>query len=131
MKNKLLLGLLIILSAYSCSEDYEDLEENSFAPTEANFSVEESEDKPDVHTKIKLGEKLKNPYTVENMQAAFNYYNLHVPDSPFKKKRVVAMNHKITFNVCDLKNRLLNNNPTISNALHQLFNSYGYCVPQL
>ena len=103
MKNKLLLGLLIILSAYSCSEDYEDLEENSFAPTEANFSVEESEDKPDVHTKIKLGEKLKNPYTVENMQAAFNYYNLHVPDSPFKKKRVVAMNHKITFNVCDLK----------------------------
>lgn len=117
MKNKFLLGLLIILSAYSCNEDDEDLREHSLVPTEANFSVEESEDKPDVHTKIKLGEKLKNPFTVENLQAAFNYYNLHVMDSPFKRKRVVATHHKITFNVWDLKKRLLNNHPTMSSAL--------------
>jgi hypothetical protein len=47
-------------------------------------------DKPDVHTQIVLGEKLKNPYTVTNMQAAFNYYNSIVTNSKFNNRIVVA-----------------------------------------
>lgn len=50
-------------------------------------------DKPDVHTRIILGKQLVNPYSVKNMQNAFNYYNLVVPNSRFAG-RVIASTHK-------------------------------------
>ena len=49
-----------------------------------------SNNKPDIHTQIVLGGKIKNPYTVKNMQSAFNYYNSIIGNSHFINKIVKA-----------------------------------------
>lgn len=38
--------------------------------------------------RIIIGEKLPNPYSVTNMQAAFDYYNAHIDNSQFEEKIV-------------------------------------------
>lgn len=96
MKLKILVGLLVVMSIYACTEDFDSFEENASPEfIEANFSAEFSDEKPDIHSKIILGEKLINPYSVENMQAAFNYYNANVPDSPFQRKKISATHYYI------------------------------------
>lgn len=55
-------------------------------------------DKPDEHMQIVLGKKLENPYTVKNMQNAFDYYNSVILDSPFKGKKVEATHYYIKIN---------------------------------
>ncbi len=50
---------------------------------------------PDVHTQIILGDVLENPYSVESMRAAFDFYNNNVPDSPYREKEVVATHYYI------------------------------------
>ncbi|MBW2960333.1 hypothetical protein [Mesonia aestuariivivens] len=58
--------------------------------------------------------------------------NVNLPGSnDFDLSAIFNVLGSNTHDVCDLKNRLLNNNPTMINGLHQSFNSYGYCVPQL
>lgn len=83
--------LVSLIGLFSCEEDYLQEELCSDIP-EANTemltdrSVEERgfpEQK-----RIVLGEKLKNPYSVKNMQYAFDYYNLNIKNSPFVGKKV-------------------------------------------
>lgn len=45
--------------------------------------------------RIVLGQQLPNPYTVKNMQAAFDYYNAHVENSQFENKNVGATHQYI------------------------------------
>jgi len=81
----------------SCSDD--PISQNDASSETSNYSSRLNEnDKPDVHTQIILGEKLENPYSVENMQKAFDYYNSVVSNSPFKEKRVNPTHYYIKIN---------------------------------
>jgi hypothetical protein len=74
----------------SCNDD-EILKDSENSKSNNTLAMRTNEnDKPDEHMPIVLGEKLKNPYTVANMQSAFNYYNTVVPNSPFEGKIVEA-----------------------------------------
>ncbi|MEM9679173.1 MAG: hypothetical protein AAF901_02515 [Bacteroidota bacterium] len=98
MSKKFLFSAMVIaLGICSCSEDLDSIEntlpESTFSTSEM-MRISEDE-KPDFHSKIILGKKLKNPYSVTHMQAAFDYYNRHVTDSPFKKTRVRTTHYYI------------------------------------
>ena len=55
--------------------------------------------------------------------------NVNLPGSnDFDLSAIFNVLGSNTHDVCDLKKRLLNNHPTMSSALHQLFNYYGYCI---
>ena len=87
--------LLLCFLIFGCSKDIEESVSDFDAQKieNSNLASRISEnDKPDIHSLIVLGNKLNNPYSVTNMQAAFNYYNQNVPKSPFKK-RVVKATH--------------------------------------
>lgn len=78
----------------SCNED--EILERSGKPETSSVSGRTNEnDKPDKHMQIVLGQKLINPYTVTNMQSAFNYYNSVVTNSPFKDRIVEATHYYI------------------------------------
>ncbi|MCF6296096.1 MAG: hypothetical protein L3J25_10465 [Flavobacteriaceae bacterium] len=73
----------------SCNDDLETNKEGQSISFDSGIAMRIGEnDKPDFHTKIVLGEQLKNPYSVANMKNAFSYYNEKVSNSPFKKKKV-------------------------------------------
>jgi len=78
----------------SCSEEFETFENESFDSSSAVFK-NLSDDKPDFHKKIILGKRLNNPYSVSNMQSAFNYYNQNIDNSPFVDKVVKATHYYI------------------------------------
>jgi len=81
----------------SCSDD--PISQNDASSEISNYSNRPNEnEKPDVHTQIILGEKLENPYSVENMQKAFDYYNSVIPNSPFNEKRVNPTHYYIKIN---------------------------------
>jgi hypothetical protein len=89
---KKLLTLILALGVFSaCQEDFnEETATPSSSSTIASTARLYENDKPDEHMAIVLGKKMINPYTVQNMQAAFNYYNSVVPNSPFTGKTVQA-----------------------------------------
>ncbi len=97
MKQKLLMLTVTLMSIFSCSDDLDSIE-NSQSKEINNSStmMRASEDeKPDFHSKIVLGKKLKNPYSVKSMQSAFDYYNQNVTNSPFKSKKLRATHNYI------------------------------------
>ncbi|POS00599.1 hypothetical protein Q361_1483 [Flavobacterium croceum DSM 17960] len=90
---KYLSVLLTTLTLFSCQkEDFtSDIGNNPIK--KSNLTMRKNEnDKPDVQTQIVLGKQLKNPYSVKNMQAAFDYYNEIISDSKFKDKVVKPTN---------------------------------------
>jgi len=97
MKQKLLMLSVILMSMFSCSDDLESIENNqSNDLNNSSARIVASEDeKPDFHSKIVLGKKLKNPYSVTSMQSAFDYYNQNVAASPFKGKKIRATHNYI------------------------------------
>lgn len=81
----------------SCNKD--EILERSGKPEISSVSGRTNEnDKPDKHMQIVLGQKLINPYTVTNMQSAFNYYNSVVTNSPFVNRTVQATHYYIKIN---------------------------------
>jgi hypothetical protein len=64
MKQKLLMLTVILISVFSCSDDLESIENNQSKDlNNSSTMMRASEDeKPDFHSKIVLGKKLKNPY---------------------------------------------------------------------
>ncbi|MEM0543899.1 hypothetical protein WFZ85_14900 [Flavobacterium sp. j3] len=83
-------GLMI-----GCSEFEETTDGNSESSGNSLAMRLNENDKPDVQTKIILGKKIDNPYTVSNMQNAFNYYNNVVPNSIFQGREVIATHYYI------------------------------------
>lgn len=103
MKKTLYLFLVTILFA-NCNNDDEILKDSEISKSNNTLVMRTNEnDKPDEHMPIILGEKLDNPYTVANMQSAFDYYNSVVPNSPFKDKTVETTHYyiKITPNTIE------------------------------
>ncbi len=88
-----LLSVFVMFS--SCNND--DILKDTESDTTSNYASKQidEEEKPDVHMPIVLGEKLENPYTVTNMQKAFDYYNSVVPNSPFHGITVKASHYYI------------------------------------
>lgn len=95
---KLLFFLSAIVLTTSCNDDeiFKN-EEEANASNSLTARIYEN-DKPDEQMPIVLGEKLKNPYTVVNMQSAFDYYNAVVPNSPFEGRTVEATHYYIKIN---------------------------------
>lgn len=87
----------LLISFSSCNDDIENFKDNSSSEplNQKTAQREGGDEKPDFQSKIVLGKQLKNPYSVENMQVAFNYYNDNVPESPFKNKKVKATHEYI------------------------------------
>ena len=92
--------VLFILSVFfliSCSND--DLKENEANEnqqiTMKSVQSGSNDEKTDYHSKIELGEELLNPYSVEAMQDAFDYYNSLVENSDFEGKEVSATHYYI------------------------------------
>jgi len=97
MKKIVLSTFVVVVAFISCSDD--PISQNDISSEQNNyFGRPSNNDKPDVHTPIVLGEKLKNPYKVENMQNAFDYYNDVVPNSPFERKKIEATHYYIQIN---------------------------------
>ncbi|MBS4040349.1 MAG: hypothetical protein KGZ81_07080 [Flavobacteriales bacterium] len=83
-----------LLTLYSCSEEIiknedEELNQSIYNRIESVQSENDYRTNPE-NIKIILGRKLNNPYSVESMQDAFNYYNSLVEDSQFNNKVVNA-----------------------------------------
>lgn len=92
---KVTLFIVFSLFIFSC-KDNDDFYENkptSEDSTEYSMKIGIESEKPDIQTQIILGQKLENPYSVTNIQDAFEYYNSVVPNSPFQNK-VVSTTHK-------------------------------------
>jgi hypothetical protein len=97
---RIILFLLTFLILNSCATDdiVEDaIEESAAIPTKTstNSFSGDIEENTNQHTQIILGDTLTNPYSVANMQAAFNYYNEHLENSPFEGKVVTATHYYI------------------------------------
>lgn len=91
-------GILFIvfsLFIFSCKEndDFYENKPTSGESIEYSMKTDTESEKPDIQSQIILGQKLENPYSVDNMQDAFEYYNNVVPNSPFLNK-VVTTTHK-------------------------------------
>ncbi len=99
LKSLCLLFLIII----SCQKEEIINSDNGLFEKKNQFSRPINNDKPDIHTQIVLGEKLKNPYSVINMQNAFNYYNSHVHESKFGDRVVTKTHLYIKINPKNLK----------------------------
>lgn len=100
---KIFYFLSAIVLFTSCNDD-EILKDSENSKSNNTLAMRTNEnDKPDEHMPIVLGEKLDNPYTVANMQSAFDYYNSVVPNSPFEGKTVEATHYyiKITPNTTE------------------------------
>ncbi|WP_395042784.1 hypothetical protein [Flavobacterium sp.] len=92
---KILCFLSAIVLITSCNDD-EISKDSETSKSDNTLAMRTNEnDKPDEQMPIVLGEKLKNPYTVANMQSAFDYYNSVVPNSPFEGKTVEATHYYI------------------------------------
>lgn len=78
-----------------CEKDLSNEELTDLKPSSSQSKALYENNKPDEQTLIKLGKKLINPYSVKNMQIAFNYYNSVVLDSRFIDKQVVATHQYI------------------------------------
>lgn len=92
---KIFYFLSAIVLITSCNDD-EISKDSETSKSDNTLAMRTNEnDKPDEQMPIVLGEKLKNPYTVANMQSAFNYYNSVVPNSPFEGKTVEATHYYI------------------------------------
>lgn len=100
---KIVYFLSAIVLFTSCNDD-EILKDSENLKSNNTLAMRTNEnDKPDEHMPIVLGKKLENPYTVANMQSAFDYYNSVVPNSPFEGKTVEATHYyiKITPNTTE------------------------------
>jgi len=95
---KIVLSIFIVVMAFiSCSDD--PISQSDVSSEQNNYSGRpNNSDKPDIHTPIVLGEKLENPYKVENMQKAFDYYNDVVSNSPLEGKKIEATHYYIQIN---------------------------------
>lgn len=88
---------LFSLALIGCQNDIL-LEKDELLSSQNNLlSVKASNEnnKPDVHTQIVLGKQLINPYSVENMQKAFDYYNENMANSAFADKKVEPTHYYI------------------------------------
>jgi hypothetical protein len=85
------------LTLVSCENDLLDGNDTSESAVVMKSSSSEHI-LPDVHTQIVLGDVRENPYSVESIRAAFEYYNNNVPDSPYKEKEVEATHFYIQVN---------------------------------
>lgn len=100
------LAIVLFLSVFSCKDDFAEMQDEETFKQE-NFAisakVSNSNNMPDVHTKIVLGNKLDNPYSVVNMQSAFDYYNNNVSNSEFDGREIAATHYyiKITPNTVE------------------------------
>lgn len=89
-----LLSLSLSIALVSCEKDQVDTN-GAVESIGAMKSASMEDILPDVHTQIVLGDVLENPYSVESMRAAFDYYNDNVPDSPYQEKEVIATHYYI------------------------------------
>ncbi|QFG54467.1 hypothetical protein [Chryseobacterium sp.] len=98
MKNYLfaILGLLL----WNCQRDPLLIDAVEIPNNNMNFFARAANEnqKPDQHTQIILGQQLINPYSVANMQNAFDYYNDVVSNSPFTGMQVSATHYYIKLN---------------------------------
>ncbi len=90
-----LLAALVITSCASDDIIEDAIEDTAVATNSVHSFSEDTMENTDQHTKIILGDTLTNPYSVTNMQAAFNYYNEHLENSPFQNKIVTATHYYI------------------------------------
>lgn len=90
---------LLLFSAIVCSCQTDSLKEEnenlSLSESSVTARASNENNKPDIHTQIVLGNKLVNPYSVNNMQRAFDFYNENVANSPFSGKIVEATHYYI------------------------------------
>lgn len=115
--------MLISLMICSCQTDV--LQDQNEISNGADLTARAGNEnnKPDVHTKIVLGDKLKNAYSVKNMQIAFDYYNGTVANSQFAGKVVEATHYYVEITPeteADLEtlNRLDDESETDTPVLH-------------
>lgn len=88
------LSLSLSLALVSCEKD--PFDDSDVGENVVAMKSSSSQDiLPDVHTQIVLGDVLENPYSVQSMRAAFDYYNSNVQDSPYQEKEVVATHYYI------------------------------------
>jgi len=77
-------------------EDLSKVEDNTTSLVNSQVTMRvNANDKLDIHTQIVLGKRLKNPYSVKNMQIAFDYYNSVVKNSKFINKVVETTSYYI------------------------------------
>jgi hypothetical protein len=95
MKN-LLNTLFVCVLLTGCQSDTLN-ENNETADSNNSLTAKAANEnnKPDIHTQIVLGNKLVNPYSVGNMQAAFKYYSDNIDSSKFPEKDVKASHYYI------------------------------------
>lgn len=88
---------LFSLALIGCQNDILQEKDESLSAQNSLLSAKASNEnnKPDVHTQIVLGKQLINPYSVENMQKAFDYYNENVANSAFADKKVEPTHYYI------------------------------------
>jgi len=94
---KKLIVLLVAFSIFTACQKDDLFTEQEVQENTARQSVERLEPGEDLreHTKIVLGEKRENPYSVKNMQKAFDYYNSKVTNSTYKRKVVKPTHYYI------------------------------------
>lgn len=96
MKKVLNLFLVFGLLIGCQNDDFNNKSENTSTKSSDQLTMRTNEnDKPDEQMQIVLGKQLKNPYSVKNMQDAFDYYNTVVTDSPFMDRQVEATHYYI------------------------------------
>ena len=83
--NKAYKVLLLTVSAVLCSEV-------TLASTSENLAARQAESSS--QNRIFIAEQLDNPYSIENMQKAFDHYNAKTSDSAFAKRAPVSATHK-------------------------------------
>ncbi len=85
MKKKIFFGLALLAMA-ACQTDLK--EDANSQQTTLNYTANDQGEI--VGEQVVLGETRQNAYSVEIMQAAFDYYNEKYPDSPFAGRKVEA-----------------------------------------